>query len=280
MVFSYPIDDKYSSILSSTDNIFHFTKSKGAIEGILKSETLKLNIFCNTNDPKEYKEKLTGIVGWGIGEEKLRDALDVKAGIDQILLHRSAFISFCQNRYKNSNIVSNACLKSRMWSQYGESHNGMCIIFSKRELNSEMKLVFDKEKYLYFSGKVKYVKMPNDDTTFLRIDRGELDSISKSELAYSFIKSKIKDILFCKLEDYRDEDEYRIIVIGKEDSIEKCTFLDIPIRSSIKGIILGDKFDSVYYPTVFRLAKYLNIELLKLHWEKMEYYIYPINEQD
>ena len=44
MVFSYPIDDKYSSILSSTDNIFHFTKSKGAIEGILKSETLKLNI--------------------------------------------------------------------------------------------------------------------------------------------------------------------------------------------------------------------------------------------
>lgn len=38
------------------------------------------------------------------------------------------FLSFCGN----SN--NKGCKKSRMWSQYGQDHSGICLVFSKESL--------------------------------------------------------------------------------------------------------------------------------------------------
>ncbi|MBF4337287.1 hypothetical protein [Vibrio anguillarum] len=65
MKLLYNIYDDYIEFISSEDALFHFTRKETALEHILFNRTLRMGEFSGTNDPQEYKPKLTDAVGWG-----------------------------------------------------------------------------------------------------------------------------------------------------------------------------------------------------------------------
>lgn len=262
-------------ILYSEDSIFHFTRRQTALEEILFGQTLLLNSFKRTDDPQEYKERLSGVQGWGIEQESAGKAFAVMGSVENILLNNTGFLSFCQNRYENTNIKSFASLKSRMWSQYAEGHRGICIVVSKDELRREVDQVFSKTEFLVETAEISYNTDFELTPNLLVIDKGDLDARSEFENALKYVEKHVNSLLFSKQGDYRDEDEFRLVSVSRtrKDANALVTFPRIDLSKCIKAIILGDRFSAVYTPTMRRIQEIFGVPLLKLRWEKFGYII-------
>jgi len=76
------------------------------------------------------------------------------------------------------------------------------------------------------------------------------------------------NIMFHKPSDYRDEEEYRLVVYDPENKNE---FIDI--KKIIKGVIVGDRFPKVYYNTILELANKYDTDVIKLEYK--DYILVP-----
>lgn len=122
--------NEFLEYLTSHDALFHYTRKSIVLEKILLNRELKFGSFSGTNDPQEYRPKLPGAVGWGWDDDS-KEVTNAIVEISNIFQKRSRFLSFCINRYKNGNIQEYGLLKSRMWAQYGDNHEGACVVLSK-----------------------------------------------------------------------------------------------------------------------------------------------------
>jgi hypothetical protein len=264
------IDNEIIKFIESKDCVSHYTKKAIALEHILFDGIFKLNEFYKTNDPREYKEKLSGIYGISLGDKRLDRALKIKKRVDDIILNNTGFASYCMNTfYENMGIKTYGILKSRMWSQYGENHGGICIIFSRIELERIIKKIFVKEKYLTHADKVDYKEYFVGNGSYLKIKLDDIDKKDEYSNAFAYLENNYTDLLFVKQTDYRDEDEYRICVTRKTEINDSPLMFDI--KKCIKAIILGDDFHDVYNNSVSGLGEKYRVPVLKLNWRHEEY---------
>lgn len=249
------MSQELNNFLNSNDAIFHYTKKETAMEYILNNKQLKFGFFHSTNDPYEYKKRLTSAFGWGeINESLYLESMNL---IDNTI-QNTVFLSFCGN----SN--NKGYEKSRMWSQYGQNHSGICLVFSKESLTKTIKNELSQD-YLVYDEDINYEEINSE---FLSID----DNLTVNEIIINHIKQNHKNIFFKKHLDYKDENEFRIILVQKNENNHQISNL-IDISNSLKFIILGDKFPKVYLPTIKDLSSKLNIEYKKLHWEHNQYFL-------
>ena len=244
-----------SNFLNSNDAIFHYTKKETAMEYILNDKKLKFGFFHSTNDPYEYRRKsIKAFDSGNIDESLWLNSINL---IDNTILN-TAFLSFCTKR--------NGYKKPRMWSQYGQNHSGVCLVFSKKSLIETIKNELS-QNYLIYNEDVKYKsKIYNDN---LNIHNNNL---TLNEIIINHIKQDYKNIFFQKHSDYKDENEFRIILVQKnENNFFQNIFIDI--SNSIKFIILGDNFPKEYLPTINNLSSKLNIEYKSLCWEHNQYFL-------
>ena len=243
-----------SDFLNSDDAIFHYTKKETAMEYILNDKKLKFGLFHSTNDPHEYKKRLTPAFGWGdINESLYLESMNL---IDNTI-QNTAFLSFCTKR--------NGYKKPRMWSQYGQNHSGICLVFSKESLMKTIKNELSQD-YLVYHENVNYKEIDSESLSI------EDNNLTKNEIILNHIKQNYKNIFFQKHLDYKDENEFRIILVQEnENNLYKDILIDI--SNSLKFIILGDRFPKVYLPTIKELSSKLNIDCKKLHWEHNQYFL-------
>ena len=260
--------------ITTDDALFHYTKLSVAIENILPTKKLKLSLLKDTNDPIEKNIKLFGVSYLGWPENPIK-AISNEAHpiINRILLSESRVLCFCSN--KNPTLILNdndtvvdkhSCLegwnKSRMWSQYGDNHSGICIVFSKDDLEKEL----EKKRHKIFDYKSGYVqyfqngRMPWDTST-LDGNRAETEGIE--QYSYNHVIENSEEFFYRKHIDYRDEAEYRAVVFDPDGKLE---YLDI--SSSIKGVIVGYETPEVYHPLIDQLSKQLEIETRRARWSK------------
>jgi len=260
--------------INSDDALFHYTKVSVAIESILFTKKLKPSLLKDTNDPREYKFKLFSIVSDGLGYDKLTKFLtETNPIIDRILRFESKVLCFCSNkkptlilnddnRVEDEYTCSKGWNKSRMWSQYGENHRGICLVFSKEGLEKELKT---KRPQIvnYKSGYVQYSQkdiMAWEATTF---DGNRLNKDGAEDYSIKHIMENSEELFYRKHIDYRDEAEYRTVVFGPHRTLD---YLDI--SSSIKGVIAGDRTPEAYFPLIKQLCGELQIESRRLFWDK------------
>jgi hypothetical protein len=244
-----------TDFLNSDDAIFHYTKKEIAMEYILNNKQLKLGLFHSTNDPYEYKKRLTPAFGWGnINESLFSKSMNL---IDNTI-QNTAFLSFCENS------TNKGYEKPRMWSQYGQNHSGICLVFSKESL---MKTIKDElsQDYLIYDEDVNYKEIDSESLNIY-------DDLTVNEIIINHIKQNHKNIFFQKHLDYKDENEFRIILVQENENNRSKDIL-IDISDSLKFIILGDRFPDVYLPTIKDLTSKLNINYKKLHWEHNQYFL-------
>ena len=239
---------------NSDDLIFHYTKKETAMEYILNKEELKFGIFHSTNDPYEYKKRFTPLLGLGDIDKSL--CINSLYLLDSTI-QNTPFLSFC------GNFNNKGYMKSRMWSQYGQNHSGICLVFSKESLMTTIRNELSKD-YFIFGEDVNYKEI---ESVFLDIDNNNLTS---NDIVLNKIKEYYKNIFFQKDLDYQDENEFRIVLI-KKDLEESSQEYFIDISNSLKLIILGDNFPEVYLPTIKNLSSKINIEFKELYWEHNKY---------
>jgi hypothetical protein len=270
MKLKYKDQDDVTKFISSKNALYHFTSKETAIEQILYNQNLRFGDFNLTNDPQEYKSKLTDAIGYGWDDEHHDKISIITKYIDE-LIKSSGFISMCQNRYEKAELVEEGCLKSRMWSQYGGNHSGICLVFCKEILLQEIQHAIDSEHKL-LAKKIEY-KDPSSTRTnsSLSVNGYELNSISPSITAENYIFDSQDIVFFQKQPDYKDENEFRIVAVGKRDNVASGTM--IKISNSLKAIILGDAFPKVYLPSIKALSAKMSIPYRKLHWENSEYFL-------
>jgi hypothetical protein len=151
--------------------------------------------------------------------------------------------------------------KLRMWSQYGDNFFGVSIAFSLDSLVRQLRALLGQAAYIYHNH-VNYVpNLYDKDLSILMLNGKVLLDKGTDEYANDHVRSNIENIFFTKHIDYKDENEYRIIVHDPDDNFE-----ELDISKSVKAVILGDRFPVVYEKAIEDLCKELDVECKRTLW--------------
>ena len=150
-----------------------------------------------------------------------------------------------------------------MWSQYGENHNGLCFVLSKSEIEKEIKRDFRKESFLTYSGSINYSYKFDEIYQNSMFHYNPINSNDPEEIAFKYIDKEYKRLFFRKYRDYRDENEYRFIIINKDS---KLTNISIKLASIIRGIIIGDHQSTNYVRAYDHYKNKYQVPFCKAKW--------------
>lgn len=260
--------------IKTSDALFHYTKTSIAIEHILHTKKFKLSLLKDTNDPREYQFKLFNVMGWSLDRDTTPQLLNkAQTVINRILRHECKVMGFCSNNkptlilsngssIEDEHVCSSGWSKSRMWSQYGQNHYGICLVFSKNELEN----VLNKKKSQIRDFKASYVQYSQQERivwSAITLNGNRLESEGVEEYSFNHVIENSEELFFRKHIDYRDEAEFRVVVF---DPNKKLEYLDI--NSSIKCVIVGDKTCEAYIPLINQMCADLNIESRRARWDR------------
>lgn len=235
------MSDPFSEYIKSEDALFHYTRSDRALL-ILREGKLKLSLKGDMIDPNEFLPASLGFT-----RDVSSSSFDLNAGfresdkvwgeIKWITERQSRIVCFCSNKkpfitlpredsLPDPSVSDLGWAKSRMWIQYGEEHKGCCLVFSQKAL--EQKAFPDTQRWnepVWYRKGLKESQLP---------DIGAIRDRGASKYAHAYVVGAYHDLFFEKDIDFRDECEYRLVVI---DPSSKFGYLDI--SDSIKGVIVG-----------------------------------------
>jgi hypothetical protein len=210
--------------LKDIDYIFHYTKRESAYK-ILENDQFKFSCFRTLQDPMENK-MIVSLSGFS--ENELQQELEESVKYDEILKNTQV-LCFC----KNSELEPN-CMKSRMWSQYGDEYKGMCFVFSKKEFKQFLEERYSKD-YFIFDKDVSY-------RSFKEIKRP-----CGFKNAYEYIQKYYEYLFFTKDKDYQEENEYRFVLVPRDHKFSSIITLEEFKRMSFfKSVVIGQKNNPVF----------------------------------
>lgn len=257
------------NILTGEDMVFHYTSMKTAVQHILGEGKLKLNPCSHAHDPFEFT--IPSFSG------AYTPSLDIK-GID--LFHLShclkdfaAMVCFCGNPGGDCtyyDLLKQGFAKMRMWNQYGENHNGVCIAFSKKRLIE----ILEKSGFEYWVGNIEYSdKNPLTSFNNPRHPAGMKNGIGGDNLprlypaARDYAQMWHKNLYFTKSADYRDESEWRIVAWSDEPGLkEKAVPLYLDIRDAIVAIVLGCRCEKIPHEMNQLLSERPELKVFSTEW--------------
>ena len=238
---------------NNKDTVFHYCKTKTAIEHILFNREIRLSPRNNSNDPIEnisFKiSESIAITDNNIEARTKKASIELNKNLSKKL---GSIKQACFCRNNNSKKGTNeqyGFLKPRMWDQYGDNYKGVCIAFDKKKLLKNQKIKL--------KGKIKYLTYSDLDRDYLEIDRNALD---KRGSQYSNeLMNYANKLLLRKHIDYQDEREYRICVFGKN----KYEYINI--ENSINGLIIIPELINEYtHKSFLKYSRDLKIPLIYL----------------
>lgn len=263
---SLPLEE----FIKSDDAIFHYTRASVALEKILFDGKFRLSLLKDTNDPREYKFRFLNMSGSSLPPEAVGLYNEAHPVFDRIIRMESRVMCFCSNTIPTIILDNGETIKdnvgntigwskSRMWAQYGENHRGICLVFSKKAIESVLADKADIKKNV-IAGNIQYT---TEAGIPIMLDGNQLVKDGVEGYCYNHIKRHSGTLFFTKNIDYRDESEYRVVVFDPNHNYEF-----ININKSIKGVIAGDRTPEVYFPLILQLSERYGIECRRAYWER------------
>lgn len=218
------------------NRLYHFTKYTSLLK-ILENDCLKLGNIINTNDPKEYLAPDIMYEYYTDTDNQLSELSDIFRDT-AIELRKYQIICFCKEG------KSFGFMRPKMWAEYGQHHEGCCLIFDKEKLLYDLISKFGDNS---INGNISYTAEMGVKLTYRNTQ-----SIPK------FVRENIKYFLFTKSFDWKMEDEYRCIIYNEPEVF-------IPIKDALIGIVFGQKFSPLLKEAV--VSHFSNdLEYYDLDW--------------
>jgi hypothetical protein len=207
------------SLKDSDRYIYHYTKPDKAIQFILKDRTLLLNSFSKTNDPKESKN--WQLTPWTTQKSPSNDFLDESLPREiadrlKSTVHLACFStdSAGLSGDHTTDILLRGLARARMWAQYADDHRGFCLVFDKAKLLACLRQQFPSNLFLF--GSVSYRNrswMTRLDPNPFRLEFDKLQELGADAYARAHMLTYLQELYFEKLEDWRDEREWRVLML-------------------------------------------------------------------
>ena len=189
------------------NHLFHYTKYESALK-IIASGSLKFGDFKNMNDIAEAYREVFGLA---------EDAI-----INKVL---EEYQSICLTQDKPSRRGFSI---DPLWGHYAQNGNGVCLVFDNKLLKRQLKTQFGQNAKI---AKINYVSY-HVGTVFT-------DGYTEDEVR-QYVKGNIKTIFFTKSNDWKYENEIRIIKT-KESTANPFYYGD----SLIAAILCLPKIDNL-----------------------------------
>jgi len=225
--------DMFYNTLDNEQLLYHYTSFETAGAYILPSGSLQLSPLGKSKDAIESINYFDSL------PKSLGNVEDISEQINYEISNYIKILCFS----KDSNIEKHnkpGMMLARMWSQYGENHRGLCLVFSKEKLKKCFEKKF-KDKQGKLVEDVIYNMIPFDMS---RNELGASISISNQEDQLHIVANKfpellnnftIKKILLSKMSDFKDENEYRFICYDNSEN----PYIYFPFEDALKAIVLG-----------------------------------------
>lgn len=286
--------------------LFHYTTLKNC-KSIINSQELWFNQIIKTNDPFENKKfdffEKTELSELGLDElDYETDEVDEQSWFfKQLTLTKNRIVktfSFSYGYYDPEQIIIDnrpGFFYPRMWAQYADNSKGVCFVFNKEKLLSQLKLKLE-QNYHFFADTVEYLDITNVEHSKrlkkLIISRNKKIFVhgkcNYEQKVRKNLCENIHDYYYIKDQDWNGENEFRIILINKKGNpntgIEK---IKIDITKTLECVILGENVglkynDSDYYEIdkneIYKMRKFceernIDIRMLKRDLYRSSYMI-------
>lgn len=238
----------YQDEFQRDEYLYHYTSVEKATT-ILNGNSLRFSKITTMNDTLEAKPKMSLIDI--SADNNLKEIFKQINEINQKFIQLLCFV-------KDTNIEKHAdkqltCLSDysgrgfalpRMWAQYAHNNDGVCFIFNKRKL---LNIIHKEIKTnLIYEGDIKYVSQYtalnfNYEESFNSLF-GQKGEFNKTFAFANFLKenqSYTQYNYFYKLDDWSNENEFRILACGDEN-----IFVN-DIVQALVGIIIGEQIKPV-----------------------------------
>jgi len=246
-MYDYSIMD----VFYSEDTIYHYTTLTTAIDHILAKGQLRLSPMSKSKDPLE----VTSVTSF-----PFFDAYTDNQKLRQMCLN-VRHLCFCRNRGGDINrdfcsIGDLGFVLPRMWDQYGDHFQGVCLAFSKKKLKAANPSICLKEReYLSF----EEMENVNDMEVARRFLRGPNTQISESQF---------ENVLFShinhKHNDFAGENEIKAL------SLSEDKYVFIPFKDSLVGIVYNildeENLNYFWEMQLIEYSQKYKAELIRLHW--------------
>lgn len=252
------------------DLLFHYTNADTAFSKILYKKQIRFSPFRKMNDPVEFMLPPLNAasdvgVSWTAVNKILDDAdLARHRRINNVFVacFSIGFFEPGQDLYDCFHYKGWA--RSRMWAQYAKSHTGVCMIFDKNKLSESINTkVYAINNLTFEEGEILY---SNDIKGFKKEMMPDITSDTVHRDYSDFYISGKERFLFQKIEDYKNEQEYRFILIDKE-APPREDFYYVDCNDAIVGLIMGCDFDMAYLPMIQHYRDSCPLEVFSCCWD-------------
>jgi hypothetical protein len=202
--------ESFRNLIGSKDLLCHYTSFETAAY-ILQSNRLKLGPLGKSKDAIESINLFSELGGLPNNVE------DCSKSINEEINNNIKIVCFSKDDKEDRP----GMMLARMWSQYGDNHKGVCLIFERDKIENQFKKLFDDRAIV---DDVKYDQVPFfiDTTLSASISISNANGVLKVEenkfpkLLQNLIMQKI---LFSKMSDFRDENERRFLCYNNEKNL-------------------------------------------------------------
>jgi len=242
--------------------LFHYTTRKVALRYILVEGRLKFSTRKKSHDPLEkeavaFTAQTMTMADPGLVQEDLEYRLRFGTLINQARNHTKYACFSVDKSPIAHNPWNKGCFRSRMWSQYAESHKGICLVFDKKKLLTEVKKHLRPfPGHFLLSGKIAYANKVQGMAEAAHFTPGRaLDS------PVSFLKENAQSFLFSKIKDYEQEQEFRVAFYNSLRGPDL-----VSIEDSLAGIVVGQYCDDASFDEISQMAKRLRVPVATAFW--------------
>ena len=248
--------------------LYHYTRLDTARNYILKDWTLRMSSFRGTNDPKETKTWVFSLESNEHRDLAKYDLFELSERYSNKVKDNCRVICFCRDSepltgIHLNDIAKRGFAKPRMWAQYGDAHKGVCLAFDREKLIEKVAEACANAVGIYY-GNVTY----RDRGLLPRLDEGhysiDVDYIEKHGFE-TFWKTHLDQyhhrLLFEKMEDWKDEREYRFVTVFPEP---QEVFVDI--RECLVGVLFGDAVDHDESEAVIDMLIDTDVKMQGMQW--------------
>lgn len=238
--------------------LHHYTKLATAVEHILAHQELRLGRFRDTNDPREYKKFNVRMAGRDLGHDVYEQVVRLA---DEMLKDTWGLACLTMDNPSATEPVNTwdrGWARSRMWAQYGENHGGVCLVFDRQEMVREVVDQLDAE------GDAGHGPVRYENSAALNafvIDANRVDPANPLIAVTNQMWAHHEELFLLKARDWETEYEYRFLLRRQEPSPFSAT-----VRSSLRGLVLGDVVSEAYRPSIDALCETLQIGASRIVW--------------
>ena len=267
MMFDTNKREVLDDVFSNEDSLFHYSSRCSGVQ-ILSSNKIRLSNRKKSNDPIENINLSESYLWFSKNDIDGNQIYDDSENLNifirnlKVQFSNSKQLCFCKNFInQDKSKIELGFLKPRMWDNYGDKYNGVCLVFSKR------KLIDDLEEKI--NGDVNYIDY--SEFSEFKFEENLNKYLENPKKYIDDIKEKFKKRLFSKHIDYNGENEFRIISFSDRE------YDYIPIKNSLIGVIVSTVNNSDLNLDFYKqYQKSENVPLYLLNWKELDFTFNPI----